>query len=85
MKTTYENNITWSGQSGYVYKLTNKENNKYYYGSGQGNPEDPEKPYVTSSKNPELKEAIADGEINRHILAFDDLSACRVIEKKIHR
>ena len=82
MKTTYENNITYSGQSGYVYILTNTKNNKYYYGSGQGNPEDPEKPYVTSSKNPELKEAIADGEIDRHILAFDDLSACRVIEKK---
>ena len=82
MKTTYENKVTWAGQSGYVYKLTNKENNKYYYGSGKGNPEDPEKPYVTSSKNRELKEAIADGEIDRHILAFDDLSACRVIEKK---
>ena len=81
MKTTYENNITYSGQSGYVYKLINTKNNKYYYGSGQGNPEDPEKPYVTSSKNPELKEAIADGEIERHILTFDDLSSCRIIEK----
>ena len=81
MKTTYENNITYSGQSGYVYRLTNTKNRKYYYGSGQGNPEDPEKPYITSSKNSELKEAIADGEIERHILAFDDLSSCRIIEK----
>ncbi len=82
MKTTYENNITYSGQSGYVYRLTNTKNRKYYYGSGQGNPEDPEKPYITSSKNPELKEAIADGQIERNILAFDDLSSCRIIEKK---
>ena len=81
MKTTYENNITWSGQSGSVYKLTNTKDGKYYFGSGPGNLEDPERPYITSSKNPELKEAISDGLIERHVLKYDDRETCKVIEK----
>ena len=81
IKTTYENNITWTGQTGSVYKLTNKKNGKYYYGSGPGNLENPEKPYITSSQLTELKEAIADGLIERHVLIYDDRETCKVIEK----
>ena len=82
MKTTYENNITYSGQSGSVYKLTNTQNNKYYYGSGPGDFENTSPPYITSSKNEELIEAIADGLIDRHILLFDDRETCKIIERK---
>ena len=82
MKTTYENNMTYSGQSGSVYKLTNIQNNKYYYGSGPGDFKNTSPPYITSSKNEELIEAISDGLIDRHILLFDDREACKIIERK---
>ena len=39
MNTIYENNIKWENQTGYVYKLLNTEDQKWYIGSGKGNPE----------------------------------------------
>ena len=83
MNTIYENNIKWESHTGYVYKLLNTEDQKWYIGSGKGNPEDPEKPYITSSKNPKLLLAIAEGKIKRHIISFDDLEQSRISEAEI--
>jgi hypothetical protein len=79
MKTTYDTKYT--NQEGYGYKLVNKENEMWYVGIHKGSPEDPENPYITSSKNVDLLEALNLGKIETHIIKADDYANLEIWEK----
>jgi hypothetical protein len=73
MKTIYD--VPYNGENSWGYRLKNTVTKKWYDGiaeknntKGIENPED----YITHSNNPELMNAIANGEIERHIIRVDN-------------
>lgn len=75
--------VTYKGEEAFGYKLTNKENNKWYYGIHLGNPYDDEDSYITSSKNKELQKAISEGKVVRDIVYFGTYMESQIWEKEI--
>ena len=73
LKTIYD--VPYNGENSWGYRLKNTVTKKWYDGiaeknntKGIENPED----YITHSNNPELMNAIANGEIERHIIRVDN-------------
>jgi len=80
IKTNFK--VTYKGEHAFGYKLTNTENNKWYYGIHLGNPYDEEDSYITSSTNDELKRAISEGKVERDIVYFGTYVEAQIWEKE---
>ena len=81
IKTNFK--VTYKGENAFGYKLTNTENNKWYYGIHLGNPWDEEDSYITSSTNEELKRAISEGKVERDIVYLGTYVEAQIWEKEI--
>ena len=62
MKTNY--NVEYNNEEGFVYKLTNKKDGKWYVGKSEADINI----YATSSRNVDLLKGISEGNVDREII-----------------